>query len=209
LPFLVASHADPPAIDPISGVRGDLPVTEAPQRIGIIGEPFLAAGESAPTPAVIEAVTTALFALGHTVHVLTAAERRTILFQNGAYIHAELLPHGVEPLAAGVRRLVQNDGIQLLVGLPVDLQAAWPTAAQSAAPQAEPNLAAVHAAASLVGHATAQGMARTTGQIPAGAATPDVAARPDGGGEALLPPRLRSALAPLLTAGYQVQVVQG
>ena len=63
-------------------------------------------------------MTRALFDMGHVVHVLTTAEERTIVFLNGAFIHAELLPAGLDPLLAGVRRLIENDGVQWLVGAP-------------------------------------------------------------------------------------------
>jgi glycosyltransferase involved in cell wall biosynthesis len=199
--FQTAGSANAPAVDPISGSMGEPPVEEPPLRIGIIGEAFLSPAGRTPTAGELVAVTEALFALGHAVHVLTAAERRTIIFQSGAFVHAELLPHGRDPLAAGVRRLVDNDGIQLLAGLPEDLQAALPSVAAAPA-----GAVAVEAAA----HTARQTVGQVAGQV-AGQAGPDQmveAAVPTAVPTAPLSPQLRAALAPLLAAGYQVRAVQ-
>jgi hypothetical protein len=88
-----------------------------------LAQPFVARGTPL-APEQLATVTQALFALGHSVHVLNAAEQRRIVFQNGAYIHFELLPCGSDSLLVGVRRLLENDGIQLLVGAPADLAVA-------------------------------------------------------------------------------------
>jgi hypothetical protein len=127
LPFLTSASADAPAVDPISGARGTGPFTLPPLRIGIIGQPF--GMDGATTGAQIMAAAHSLFQRGHTVHVLTAAAERTITFENGAYIHAELLSEEDQALPAGVGRLVNNDGIQLLVGQPANLAAAANVAA--------------------------------------------------------------------------------
>jgi glycogen(starch) synthase len=122
-PFLRSHSVDAPSVDPISGATGDGPWARPPLRIGLLAQPFVARG----TPLAREqlaTVTQALFALGHSVHVLNAAEQRRIVFQDGAYIHSELLPCGPDSLLAGVRRLLENDGIQLLVGAPADLAVA-------------------------------------------------------------------------------------
>lgn len=89
-------------------------------------------------------MTRALFDMGHAVHVLATAEERTIVFRGGSFIHTELLPAGLDPLLAGVRRLIENDGVQWLVGSPADLaavaaaQLAPATASIPAPPEVQP-----------------------------------------------------------------------
>jgi glycosyltransferase involved in cell wall biosynthesis len=122
-PFPVPSGQDVPGVDPIDGTRGKGPLARPPLRIGLLARPFIAHGPPF-VPDQLAAVTQALFAMGHTVHVLAAADQRTIVFQSGAYIHLELHQPGSELLLTGLRRLLENDGIQWLVGAPEDLAAA-------------------------------------------------------------------------------------
>ena len=121
--FPVPSGGDVPSIDPIDGARGSGPLAKPPLRIGLLAQPFVAPGSLFAADELAE-VTTALFAMGHTVHVLTAADRRTIVFRDGAYFHAELRLSGADALLIGLRRLLENDGIQWLIGTPEDLAAA-------------------------------------------------------------------------------------
>jgi hypothetical protein len=115
--FLQPESVAAPAVNPISGERGTGPHVKPPLRIGLIAESFVDPSQrTRQSSEQFAAVTQALFQRGHTVHALTADKERTIIFQDGAYIHAELLPYGEHSLVAGIRRLVQNDGIQLLVG---------------------------------------------------------------------------------------------
>ena len=123
--FLQPDSVVAPAVNPISGERGTGPYATPPLRIGLIAESFVDPSQrTRQSPEQLAAVTRALFQMGHTVHVLTAGKERTIIFQDGAYIHAELLPYGEHSLVAGIRRLVENDGIQLLVGPAADLAVA-------------------------------------------------------------------------------------
>ena len=122
-PFLQLQSPNTPSVNPIDGTTGEGPLAMPPRRIGVLVRPFVASG---PTPAAdeLEGITRALFAKGHAVHVLTTAEARTIVFLNGAFVHAELLPPGPDSLVAGVRRLIENDGVQWFVGAPDDLAVA-------------------------------------------------------------------------------------
>ncbi len=122
-PFPVPSGRDVPSIDPIDGARGSGPLAKPLLRIGLLAQPFVAQGPLFAADELAK-VTTALFAMGHTVHVLAAADRRTIVFRDGAYFHTELRSSGADELLAGLRRLLENDGIQWLVGAPEDLAAA-------------------------------------------------------------------------------------
>ena len=121
-PFLRPQSLDAPSVDPIDGSTGAGPLARPPLRIGLLARPFVSSGPSLAADE-LTAITRALFDMGHVVHVLTTAEERTIVFLNGAFIHAELLPAGLDPLLAGVRRLIENDGVQWLVGAPDDLAA--------------------------------------------------------------------------------------
>ena len=122
-PFLRPQSPDTPSVDPIDGSTGAGPLASPPLRIGLLARPFVTSGPSLAADE-LAAMTRALFDMGHAVHVLTTAEERTIVFLNGAFIHAELLPEGLDPLLAGVRRLIENDGVEWLVGAPADLAAA-------------------------------------------------------------------------------------
>ena len=122
-PFLRPHSVDTPSVDPVSGATGDGPWARPPLRIGLLAQPFVAEVASL-APEQLAGVTQALFAMGHAVHVLTAGEQRRIVFQAGAYIHSELLPFDPSSLSVGVRRLLENDGIQLLIGAPADLAVA-------------------------------------------------------------------------------------
>ncbi len=121
--FLRPQSAQTPSVDPIDGRTGEGPLARPPLRIGLLAGAFVAAAPQLATDE-LAAVTRALFACGHAVHVLTTAADRTIVFRNGAYIHSELLPAGPDSLLAGVRRLIENDGVEWLVGAPADLAAA-------------------------------------------------------------------------------------
>jgi GT2 family glycosyltransferase len=123
VPFLHSGSENVAAVDPISGAVGSGPFMLPPLRIGILDPAFAPASPSPMPEAQLAAVTAALFGRGHIVHLLTAAEERSIIFQDGAYIHAELQGAGEAAVAVGVRRLVHNDGIQLLVGPPAALAA--------------------------------------------------------------------------------------
>jgi hypothetical protein len=118
-------------------------LTRPPLRIGLLARPFVTSGPSLAADE-LTTITRALFDQGHAVHVLTTAEERTIVFLDGAFIHTELLPAGPDPLLAGVRRLIENDGVQWLVGAPADLaavaaaQLAPATAAVPAPPEVQP-----------------------------------------------------------------------
>ena len=93
-PFPAPSGQDVPSVDPVDGNKGSGPFAKPPLRIGLLAQPFVAAGPPFAAEE-LAAVTQALFALGHTVHVLAVADGRTIVFRDGAYIHSELHAPGV------------------------------------------------------------------------------------------------------------------
>ncbi len=147
-------EAGAPAVDPISGARAGASgpaLAAAPLRIGLIAGGFAAPAAALPAEAMapLAPVTQALFARGHTVHVLGAGAVRTIVFAQGAYIHMEPPPADPTALCAGVRRLINNDGIQLLLGPPAEMAAAVNalTTALTTAPDSVPPPAAAAAKA--------------------------------------------------------------
>ena len=177
-PFLRPQSLEAPSVDPIDGSTGEGPLARPPLRIGLLARPFVASGPSLAADE-LATMTRALFDMGHVVHVLTTAEERTIVFLNGAFIHAELLPAGPDTLLAGVRRLIENDGVQWLVGASDDLAAV--TAAQLA-----PAAAAVPAPPAVQ---------------PAGSRLP-VPDFPAAGDVHMLPESVQDILQPLLVSGY-------
>ena len=177
-PFLCPQSLDAPSVDPIDGSTGAGPLARPPLRIGLLARPFVASGSSLAAGE-LATMTHALFDMGHVVHVLTTAEERTIVFLNGAFIHTELLPAGPEPLLAGVRRLIENDGVQWLVGASDDLAAV--AAAQL-----------VSAASTVLAFPAAQ-PAGSQLSVPVSSASGDVR---------MLPESLRDVLQPLLASGY-------
>lgn len=176
LPFLRPQSVDAPSIDPVSGALGAGPWARPTLRIGLIAQPFVAPADPAALDQ-LATMTQALFQMGHAVHVLTTAERRIVYFRDGAFIHAELLPGGEDALVAGVRRLVENDGIQFLVGAPADLAAAAALGVvQARQAVAQPAVAQPGCEVSLSQHS-------------------------------VLPEAVRQVLAPLLAAGHDVAAI--
>ena len=80
-----SSHLQP-AIDPISGNQANIQLIEPPLRIALLSynyPPKIYDGVGRHTHMLAKG----LFALGHTVHVLTHGEQPTIRYYDGAYVH--------------------------------------------------------------------------------------------------------------------------
>jgi GT2 family glycosyltransferase len=133
-PFLRQASACAPPVDPIGGERPQGLVAGSampPLRIGLLFQSFGGNAITPPTAAdgqvqlsqAIVAAAQALFDAGHVVHVLSVGDKRLIKFEHGAYIHAEPLPADHESLLSGVRRLMENDDIEILAGMAADLDA--------------------------------------------------------------------------------------
>lgn len=119
-----------PAINPVSGERSSIRMQEEPLRICLLSSSY--------PPHQIDGVgrltnlmAKGLFALGHTVHVITAGEKDKVAFYDGAYVHQiavrnqryaayRRLPRLYHSLNYShavydkVKRLMLNDGIQLV-----------------------------------------------------------------------------------------------
>ena len=136
LPFPNAASAQQPAVDPVSGqqaqlaerVAGQITMPDAPLRICLLSSGY--------PPTQYEGVgrhtnlmARGLFALGHTVHVITRGEREQVSFYDGAYVHTlppararylhyRHLPNLFHSLNHShavydkVQRLLLNDGVQ-------------------------------------------------------------------------------------------------
>lgn len=137
LPFQNETSPLQPAVDPISGRQPSISLVEPPLRVCLLSAAYPPhAGDGPARQAHLLAQ--GLFALGHTVHVITQGERDVVSFYDGAYVHQtpyeagrygryRLFPHLHDVLNythavhEQVQRLRLNDGIQLLdasLGLP-------------------------------------------------------------------------------------------
>jgi glycosyltransferase involved in cell wall biosynthesis len=75
-----------PAVDPINGNQANIQLVEPPLRVALLSynyPPKLYDGVGRSTHMLAKG----LFALGHTVHVLTHGERQIIQYYDGAYVH--------------------------------------------------------------------------------------------------------------------------
>ena len=128
--FMNQSSYTQPSIDPIKGSRADVCLVEQPLRIALLSynyPPKRYDGVSISTNILAKG----LFALGHTVHVVTHGEQQLIQYYDGAYVH--FVPYELKRYAPlrhlpiihhrlnyshavheYLTRLVLNDGIQIV-----------------------------------------------------------------------------------------------
>jgi hypothetical protein len=129
-PFLTPASANQPTVDVVSGARANITLSEPPLRICLLSHDY--------PPTQFEGVgrhtnlmARGLFALGHTVHVVTRGDREQVSFYDGAYVHRipyaltrygryQRLPKAHHVLNYShsvyekVKRLVLNDGVQVV-----------------------------------------------------------------------------------------------
>jgi len=129
-PFQDAQSPLQPVVDPTNGRTPHVTLTEPPLRICLLSHtypPMAYDGVARLT----HLMARGLFEQGHTVHVLTTAERNSTAFYDGAYVHSIKYDldryeryHGLTRLFHAlnhshaahdkIKRLIQNDGIQIV-----------------------------------------------------------------------------------------------
>ena len=90
-PYHTRDSAMQTSVDPVSGLRSSIVMTEPPLRIALLSAtypPKAYDGISRLTHLMAQG----LFELGHTVHVVTRGNRERVTFYDGAYVH-EVAPH--------------------------------------------------------------------------------------------------------------------
>ena len=129
-PFIDAQSARQPAVEPVSGYRPAISLTEPPLRICLLSKSY-PPQEYDGVGRLTNLMARGLFELGHTVHVITGGETERVAFYDGAYVHT--MPYRQDRYAEYhryvnlfhtlnrnhavydmVRRLKLNDDIQIV-----------------------------------------------------------------------------------------------
>lgn len=129
-PFQVENSSHQPAVDPVQGHQPSISMPDPPLRVCLLSMGYPPA-QFDGVGRLTHLMARGLFERGHTVHVVTRGEREQVSFYDGAYVHQiaprlehyhqyQGLPNLYHSLNHGhavyeqVRRLVLNDGIQLV-----------------------------------------------------------------------------------------------
>lgn len=130
LPFQNEHSAMQPSVDPLSGRQPVIAMPEPPLRLCLLSSSYPPT-QYGGIARLTHLMAQGLFELGHTVHVVTRAEREETTFYDGAYVHK--IPNRLERydhlknyynlyatlnyshnVYDKVRRLMLNDGIQIV-----------------------------------------------------------------------------------------------
>lgn len=128
--FLTPESPLQPAVDPVTGRQAAIRIVDPPLRICLISHSYPPDGYDG-VGRLTHLMAQGLFELGHSVHVVTGGDREQVSFYDGAYVHR--IPYSLDrygryrryvnlfhalnnshAVADKVRRLVANDGVQIV-----------------------------------------------------------------------------------------------
>jgi glycogen(starch) synthase len=129
-PFQRDSSALQPAVDPFTGARASITISEPPLRVCLLSHSYPPVGYDG-IGRLSQLMAKGLFELGHSVHVVASGDREQVSFSDGAFVHR--IPYTLDryeryhrfpnlrnalnsshAVADKVHRLVMNDGVQIV-----------------------------------------------------------------------------------------------